>query len=63
MSLGDDNRAMQYHKDNGTLREFMLGTLTLEQCQGPPEPMPLDRSATMDAGTTPLITWLAARGD
>jgi hypothetical protein len=63
MSLGDDMRAMQRHKDNGTLAEFVAGTLTLEECQVPPEPMPHDRSVTMDAGTTPVITWLAARGD
>jgi hypothetical protein len=62
MSLGDDMRAMQWHQDNGTLREFVAGTLTLAE-MNPPEPMPHDRSATMDAGTTPLITWLHARGD
>ena len=60
MSLGDDVRAMQQHKDNGTLAEFMAGTgLRLNA----PDPWPHDRSATMDAGKTPLITWLSARGD
>jgi len=62
MSLGDDVRAMQQHKDNGTLREFMAGTMTLAE-MNPPDPWPHDRSATMDAGKTPLITWLSARGE
>ena len=59
MSLGDDMRAMQWHKDNGTLAEFMAGTLTLAQMStATPEPSPREQAHDASKGTP--IWWREA---
>lgn len=48
MSLREDIEAMERHKQNGTLREYLRGTAD----PLPPEPWPADKSATAHPDTT-----------